>query len=82
MKHIFKLTKEEKAMEAAVIRDSRPATEAEKEYYKQIAKNTLAKQKAITVRLSERTLLKLKAKAAQEGLPYQTFVASLIHKNI
>ncbi len=81
MKHNFKLTKEEQAMEAAVVRDGRPASVAEKAYYQQIAKNTTAKNKAITVRLSERTLMRLKAKSAQEGLPYQTFVASLIHKN-
>ncbi len=59
-----------------------PATPQEKEEWAAIARNTLAKNKTITVRLSERTLLRLKAKAAREGLPYQTFIASLIHKNV
>jgi hypothetical protein len=41
MKHIFKLTEEEKAMEAAVDRSqSRPLTEAEQARLQQIAKNT------------------------------------------
>jgi len=79
---IFNLTPEELEMEASVNWDTvRQVTGEEKAYYQQIAKNTTAKNKAITIRLSERTLMRLKAKAAQEGLPYQTFVASLIHKN-
>jgi predicted DNA binding CopG/RHH family protein len=82
MKHIFNLTEEEKAWQAAVNRDDvRPVTPAERARLKQIAKNTTAKNKTITVRLSQRNLIRLKAKAAQEGIPYQTFVSSLIHKN-
>jgi predicted DNA binding CopG/RHH family protein len=61
--------------------DSVLNVEAEKQRAVEIAKNTLAKNKTITVRLSERNLLRLKAKAAQEGIPYQTFVSSLIQKN-
>jgi len=80
---IFNLTEEELAMEAAVDQSSaRTLTPSELSELKVIAKNTLAKNKAITIRLSERTLMRLKAAAAREGLPYQTLVASLIHKNI
>lgn len=46
------------------------------------AKNTLAKNKTISLRLSERNLQKLKAKAAQEGMPYQTLIASILHKYV
>lgn len=46
----------------------------------QIARNTLNKTRNINLRLSERDLLKLKAKAAREGIPYQTLAASLIHR--
>ena len=82
MKHVFNLTKEEKAMEAAVDRaHSRPITKKEQVRLQKIAKNTLAKNKTITVRISERNLFRLKAKASQEGIPYQTFVSSLIQKN-
>lgn len=44
------------------------------------ARNTLKKTRNINIRLTERDLHKLKAKAAREGLPYQTLAASLIHR--
>ena len=40
----------------------------------------LSRTKNINIRLSERTLHKLKVKAAEKGLPYQTLVASLLHQ--
>ncbi len=43
---------------------------------------TGAKTKTINIRLPERDLHRLKVKAAQEGMPYQTLVASILHKNI
>ncbi len=47
----------------------------------QIARNTLNKTRNINLRLTERDLQKLKAKAAREGIPYQTLAASLIHRS-
>jgi predicted DNA binding CopG/RHH family protein len=44
------------------------------------AKNTLSKTKNINIRLSEKDLNKLKAKAAREGIPYQTLAASILHR--
>jgi predicted DNA binding CopG/RHH family protein len=82
MKHVFNLTEEELAMQAAVNRsDLRPVTPEEQERLKQIARNTTAKNRAITVRVSERNLAHLKAAAAREGVPYQTFISMLIQKN-
>jgi predicted DNA binding CopG/RHH family protein len=49
-------------------------------YYQKIAKNTLGKTKNINIRLPEKILAKLKAKAAMEGIPYQTLASSLLHK--
>ncbi len=46
------------------------------------AKNTLAKKKVVSLRLSERDLLYFKAKAAEEGIPYQTLMTSVLHKYI
>jgi len=46
------------------------------------ARNTLNKTRNINIRLSERTLVKLKAKAVREGIPYQTLVASILHKEV
>ena len=44
------------------------------------ARETLNKTKNINIRLSERDLLQLKAKAIEEGIPYQTLVTSVLHK--
>lgn len=48
--------------------------------YSKIAKATLAKNKTISIRISEIDLIKLKAKAAQEGMPYQTLISSSLHR--
>ncbi|MGA2466138.1 MAG: antitoxin [Thermodesulfobacteriota bacterium] len=44
------------------------------------ARNTLKKDKRLNIRISERDLNELQKKAVGEGLPYQTFVSSIIHK--
>lgn len=48
--------------------------------YRGYAKASLNRTRNINIRLSERDLQKLKAKAATKGLPYQTLVSSLIHQ--
>lgn len=47
----------------------------------QIARNTLNKTRNINLRLSERDLQKLKAKAAKQGIPYQTLASSILHQS-
>ena len=82
IKPIFNLTSEEQAWHDAVNWDSlQSITPEEQERLKQIARNTTAKNKVITVRLTERNLVHLKAAAAREGVPYQTFISSLIQKH-
>ena len=49
--------------------------------YKQYARHTLNKARNINIRLSDRDLQKIKALAAQKGLPYQTFISSLLHQH-
>ncbi len=44
------------------------------------ARNTLNKTKNINIRLTERDLHRLKVKAMEEGMPYQTLAASILHK--
>lgn len=44
------------------------------------AKATIGKTKHISIRLSERDLRKIKAKAVESGLPYQTLIGSLLHQ--
>lgn len=51
-----------------------------KKLYQRYARTTLQKTKNINIRLSEKDLYKLKAKAAKEGIPYQTLAASLLHQ--
>ena len=84
IKPILKLTPEEQAVHKAVVQGgykSVPNLKEEKKRFVAIAKNTLAKNKSITVRVSERNLMRLKAAAAREGIPYQTFISSLIQKH-
>lgn len=45
------------------------------------ARNTLNKTRNINLRLSERDVQKLKAKAVKEGIPYQTLASSILHKS-
>lgn len=45
------------------------------------AQNTLNKTRNINLRLSERDLQKLKAKAVKQGIPYQTLASSILHQS-
>jgi len=49
---------------------------------KDTARNTMIKDQRMNVRISKRDLVHLKAKALEEGIPYQTLVTSIIHKYI
>ncbi len=46
------------------------------------ARNTLKKDKRLNIRISERDMNELQKRAGNEGLPYQTFVSSIIHKYV
>jgi predicted DNA binding CopG/RHH family protein len=56
------------------------ANAAERKRLQAIAKSTLNKTRNINIRLSERDLHRLKTKAIEEGVPYQTLVSSILHK--
>ncbi len=51
----------------------------EKNRLQKIAGNTL-KRRAISIRVFESDISKIKAIALNEGMPYQTFITSIIHK--
>lgn len=55
-------------------------TKKEKKQYEESARNSLTKQKRINIRMTERDLKKIQAKAIEEGLPYQSLISMLIHK--
>lgn len=44
----------------------------------QAAKNTLAKNKRINIRMREEDLLLIKRKAEEHGLPYQTLINTIL----
>jgi predicted DNA binding CopG/RHH family protein len=46
------------------------------------ARNTLQKDKRINIRMSSKDLDQIQVIAAQEGIPYQTLISSIIHKYI
>lgn len=50
--------------------------------YRHAAKVTMTKNKRINIRLSEKDLDILKIRALEEGIPYQTLIAHIIHKYI
>jgi len=59
------------------------ALEAEKLKLVQAAANTIekkAKKKSLNIRLLEDDIEKIKAIAMRQGLPYQTYLSSIIHK--
>ena len=56
--------------------------ENESKKLQQAAVRTLKKDQRISIRLAKYDLDGLKMKAVDEGIPYQTIIASLIHKYI
>jgi len=54
--------------------------EEEAAFAKKAAENFLRKDERVTLRLSSGDLDRLKQKAAYKGLPYQTFIASVLHE--
>lgn len=56
--------------------------EEEKKRLQRYARNTLNKRKNINIRISMRDLHRLKVKAMEEGIPYQTLASSILHKYV
>jgi predicted DNA binding CopG/RHH family protein len=54
--------------------------EKEKKKYEAAARYSLNKQMRINIRMTERDLMKIRAKAIEEGIPYQSLITMLIHK--
>ncbi len=52
----------------------------EKRRLEEAARRTLQKEKRINIRLSSRDLEKIQKRAATEGIPYQTLIASTLHQ--
>ena len=79
----MKLDKEETALEKEIEKGEwAPVPDMAKEIEKmrKHARQTLLKNKKVNIRMSEWDYEKLRIRAAQEGIPYQTLISSLIHK--
>ncbi|MEQ1666849.1 MAG: hypothetical protein ABL868_00185 [Sulfuriferula sp.] len=48
--------------------------------FKAAATATFLKEKRINIRLSAPDLMDIQARALEEGMPYQTLIASVLHK--
>ena len=48
--------------------------------HQEYARNTLKKDKRVNIRISSKDLDDVQTIAIEEGIPYQTLIASLIHK--
>ena len=79
----FELTKEENK----ILKDyetgklvSVKALEKKRKLFQSYARNTLGKARNINIRVSQKDLLKLKAKSVTTGIPYQTLATSVLHR--
>ena len=80
----YELEKDEDEVLAAVERGEFVPVKNEKQALREVqlaAKNAGQKPRNINIRISEKVLHKLKVKAAQEGIPYQTLAASILHQH-
>ena len=53
---------------------------AEIQKHQEYARNTLRKDKRVNIRISSRDLESLQTKAVEDGIPYQTLMASVLHR--
>lgn len=52
----------------------------QKDQYRTYARAMFRKDKRVNIRISEKDLLDLQKRALREGIPYQTLIASVLHK--
>jgi predicted DNA binding CopG/RHH family protein len=58
------------------------ATKSELAKFKAAARATAIKDRRVNIRLSSGDLSDIQVKALQEGVPYQTLIASVLHKYV
>ena len=79
----MKLDTDEKALLDSVDRGewkSAAGRKRERARYGRYAKATFRKDRRLNIRLSSKDLEAIQKRALAEGLPYQTLIASLLHK--
>lgn len=58
------------------------ATKAELVKFRAAARATAIKDRRVNIRISSGDLSDIQAKALEEGIPYQTLIASILHKYV
>ena len=79
----MKLDADEKAILESVGRGEWRSTRSvkrERNRYSRYAKATFRKDRRLNIRISTKDLEAIQKRALEEGLPYQTLIASLLHK--
>lgn len=69
------------AYEKGRLRSESPS-KAELKTFREAATATLVKDRRVNVRLTSPDLMDIQARAAEEGVPYQTLIASVLHKYV
>jgi len=78
-----KLDREEKELLESFEREEwRSVTggEAKFQRYREYARATFKKDRRVNIRISSKDLEDLQKRALEEGIPYQTLIASILHK--
>ena len=55
---------------------------SESDRYRRYAGATFKKDKRVNIRISEKDLVAIQKRALEEGIPYQTLIASILHKYV
>ena len=69
------------AYEKGDLISTKPSTK-EKLKYKAAAQATFLKDRRVNIRLSSPDLMDIQARALEDGVPYQTLIASVLHKYV
>lgn len=80
MKKMDKLEKELAALYDKGELVSEHPSKKEKEAFRAAAQATFVKDRRVNIRLSSPDLMDIQARAMEEGVPYQTLIASVLHK--
>ena len=80
-----KLDREEQEIFDAFERDEwKPVKNQRREInrHQQYAKDTLRKDRRVNIRICSKDLEQLQAMAAEDGIPYQTLMSSVLHRSV
>ena len=70
-----------RAYEKGALVSARP-TKAQMGAFRDAARATFIKNRRVNIRLSAVDLMDIQARALEEGVPYQTLIASVLHKYV